>query len=276
MSEAIKLPDDALRRLQLILLDMLIEVDRICRKHNIKYKIIAGTMLGAVRHGGFIPWDDDVDVSMLREDYIRFRYVCKTELNDSKYFFQDDTTDPEYRWGYARIRKLNSEFVREGQEHLKMKTGIFIDIFPLDNIPDCYPLRLVHCFECFVLRKILYSEVGKRNRENSIVRYIYVLLNHIPAQFVFARFRKMSEYWNKHETTFNRILAFPPRAGWRLGSKRIWDEEMTEILFENRKFFVTAHYKTVLTWRYGDYMQLPPPEKRHWHPATKIVFPEED
>lgn len=275
MSGVIHLPEDALRRLQLILLDMLLELDRICRKYDIKYTIVAGTLLGAVRHGGFIPWDDDIDVAMLREDYIQFREVCKTELDSKKYFFQDDKSDSGYRWGYARIRRLGTEFVREGQEHLTMKTGMFIDIFPSDNIPDFYPARLMHCFECFVLRKILYSEVGKRKEKSRIKRTVYLLLNHVPKEYVFRRFDKMSKQWNKRRTKYNRTLAFPPRAGFWLGTPRIWDEEVTEILFEGHWFFTTAHYKTYLAWRYGDYMQLPPPEKRHWHQATKIVFPEE-
>ncbi len=129
---------ESLERLQAVLLELLIELDRVCRSHGIEYTLSGGTLLGAVRHGGFIPWDDDADIVMLRCEYEKFREACKTDLDASRFYFQDDTTEPEYRRGFGRLRRLHSEFVRCGQEHLKMRTGIFLDIFPRDNIPDFY------------------------------------------------------------------------------------------------------------------------------------------
>jgi lipopolysaccharide cholinephosphotransferase len=205
----------------------------------------------------------------------KFREVCKSELNTAKYFFQDHTTDPHYRWGYGRIRRTNSEFVRAGQEHLKMRTGMFLDIFPSDNIPDFYPARVINCFVCFILRKVLYSEVGRINEQSAVKRFVYKLMNMVPAHFAFRRFESMQRRFNMKKTKFNRTLAFPPRAGSWLGTPRKWDEDVTEISFEGHAFLTSAHYKEYLPWRFGDYMQLPPASKRHWHPATKISFPED-
>lgn len=85
----LELDTQTLRRVQLIQLEMLQEVDRICKKCSIHYNIIAGTLLGAIRHGGYIPWDDDADVAMLRDEYEKFRKACKTELDHSRFYFQD-------------------------------------------------------------------------------------------------------------------------------------------------------------------------------------------
>lgn len=95
----IQLDDNKLRQLQKIEIEMLLEIDRICRKHKINYTIIGGTLLGAVRHGGFIPWDDDADVAMLRPEYERFCKVCEKELDNTRFYFQDMDNTPGYRWG---------------------------------------------------------------------------------------------------------------------------------------------------------------------------------
>ena len=155
-----QIDNDTLRQIQMIQLELLVEVDRICKKCRIKYNIIAGTLLGAVRHGGYIPWDDDADVAFLRSEYERFRQAVKTELDDTRFYFQDNRRTKGYRWGYGKLRRKNTLFLREYQEHMPYKQGIFIDIFPLDGVPDNYILRSIKNFECFCVRKILWSKVG--------------------------------------------------------------------------------------------------------------------
>ena len=275
MDNTLELCPDQLRKLQMVLLDMMSEVDRICRKHDIKYTMIGGTLLGAVRHGGFIPWDDDVDLGMPRREYERFRAVCQTELDQDKFFFQDNTTDPDYRWGYARIRRKDSEFVRVGQEHMKMKTGIFLDIYPHDNVPDFYPFRILHATYCFILRKALYAQTGVVTGKNALVRFVYRILNVIPAAFVFRRLEKLAKFWNGRRTKYVRALTFPMPKDGSFGFLAHWYSDTSDMEFEGRIFKAMCAYDEYLKFKYGNYTVLPPEDKRHWHPAAVIRVPSE-
>ena len=265
--------EQELRSLQKVLLEMLIELDRICKLGGIKYCLFAGTLLGAVRHGGFIPWDDDLDVAMLREDYNMFRHVCKTELDESRFFFQDDTTDPHYRWGYGRIRRKGTEFVRLGQEHMKMRTGVFLDIFPMDGVPEFAPLRGLHNLYCFVLRKLLYAEAGRKTGKTAAARLWYDLLNKIPHTWTFKRFYRLTAC-NKRSKLV-RHLGFPQPKGRRYAFLREWFENLEDYQFEGINFPGIKAFEAFLTYHYGDYNQIPPPEKRHWHPVSKFALPNE-
>ena len=169
----IQLDDKSLRTLQLIELELLQEVDRICRKCGIHYNIIAGTLLGAVRHGGFIPWDDDADVAMLRGEYERFREACRTELDTDRFYFQDHTVTPGYRWGYGKLRRKDTLFLREHQEHMPYDQGVFIDVFPLDAVPESRVGRTIVNFDCFLLRKCLWARVGKIADKSGFRRTVY-------------------------------------------------------------------------------------------------------
>lgn len=113
----IEISEQTLRQIQMIQLEMLVEVDRICRKCGIRYNIIAGTLLGAVRHGGYIPWDDDADVALERPEYERFRQAVKTELDTSRFYFQDHRRTKGYRWGYGKLRRKGTLFLRISRAH---------------------------------------------------------------------------------------------------------------------------------------------------------------
>ena len=265
----IQLDGKTLRRVQLIQLELLTEVDRICKKCAIRYNIIAGTLLGAVRHGGYIPWDDDADVALLRPEYEKFRKACETELDQTKFVFQDHRNTPGYRWGYGKLRRKDTVFLREHQEHMPYMQGIFIDVFPLDNVPDNYLLRSIHNFQCFCIRKILWSEVGRVAHKNPVMRKWYGLLSRAPLKTVFDIYRRFMEKGNCKETKLVRILTFPtPNRTW--GYYRRWYEESVEIEFEGIAFQSIRDWDGYLTFKFGDYMALPPEEKRKVHPVTDI------
>jgi len=128
--------DENLRSLQLKELEILIEIDQICRKHNIEYWLDGGTCLGAVRHKGFIPWDDDIDIAMRLEDVEVFKKYAQEEFPEWL-FFQDKETDPSIRLSLIKVRNLNSYFVEYGNDFSKpYQKGIFVDIFPFIDYPN--------------------------------------------------------------------------------------------------------------------------------------------
>lgn len=272
-----ELTKEEFRKMQKLELDMLKEFDRVCRKHNIKYTILAGTMLGAVRHKGFIPWDDDADIGMLREEYEKFKDVM-FDLNPEICYFQDHTTDPGYRWGYGKLRRSGTEYVRVGQEHLKCKTGIFVDVFPLDDCPQSIVGQMVQDFYCFCCRKILWSEVGRISC-TGFYKLWYTMLSKIPTKVVFSL---LSLYTNKSRNSNNNLvrtlcytsigkLYFKHPLKQRYGLPKCWFIDCSEYEFEGVKLMGSTNYDEVLTFWFGDYMKLPPEDQREQHSACSYI-----
>lgn len=267
-----KMDAETLRRLQLAELELLLEVDRICRKNHIKYNICGGTLIGAARHKGFIPWDDDVDVRMLYSEYIRFRKACKKDLDRSRFFLQDFDSDPKYRWGYAKMLKKGTKYVRAGQEELGMKNGVWMDIFICDGIPASKFMRILHNGYCFVLRKLLWAPVGKKVCGSRFLRMWYSLLAKVPRSVPVSGIKLSRKLFPEEKSTALRALTFPDGMN---GLKRKWLGELTELEFEGHMLYAPKAYEEWLEWKCdgGDYMELPPIEKRVPHnPASYYEF----
>lgn len=266
----VKLEGELLRRLQMTEFEMLIEVDRICRKYNINYSLDGGTLLGAIRHNGFIPWDDDADVVMLRTEYDKFYKVCQKELDTERFFLQEYRTDKKYRWGYSKMRRNGTLFLREGQEHVKCNQSVFIDIFVYDNVPDQPIIRRLHLFLCYCIRKGLYSEVGRKNSKNSWLRLWYEMLYRIPRNIWFFIIKSVAYKTNRKQHELVRHMTHPYRKECRYGLPRECFDEYIEKDFEGHWFKIFRKYDLYLTKLYGDYMVLPPQDRRKTHPVSKI------
>ena len=270
MSKVKKLTDTDIKRMQKLELDMMCELDRVCRKHNINYVIYGGTLLGAVRHGGFIPWDDDMDIAMLRQDYEKFKKYAK-ELDPDICFFQDHDTDPEYIWGYAKLRRTGTKYIRAGQEHLKYKNGVFIDIEPMDDVPQSLLLQIIMDLDLFLLRKILWSRVAVKN-ETGLMKIIYSVLHLVPVSYVFKRYRSYQRKSRNRSMNNVRILSLPSLGkcyvktnpfSKKFSWPKKWILERKEYEFEGKKFYGPRDADAFLKYEYNDYMKLPPKEKRH-------------
>ena len=257
-----------LHELQMIEVEMLVEVDRICKKCGIRYCISAGTQLGAIRHKGFIPWDDDADVAFLRPEYEKFREACETELDHSRFYFQDYRNTKGYRWGYGKLRRKHTKFVRMYQEHMPYEQGVFIDIMPYDNVPDNFFARKIHNAHCFLYRKCFWAPLGKV-QENGIKKIAYTMLDKIPDKKLYDSYNKFIKKCNRKDTKRIRILTFPV-PGNENGYLRSCFENLTPVEFERVELMGMQDYNTYLTYKYGDYMVLPPVEKRKVHPVSKL------
>jgi lipopolysaccharide cholinephosphotransferase len=243
-----------LRKMQLRILDILVEVDRVCRKHNITYWLDWGTLLGAVRHGGFIPWDDDIDIAMLSEDLARFKEIAPKELNKS-FFLQTKETDPSYRLPFCKIRDLNSFYVTKHEDFTRdYHKGLFIDIFeivPYPNVNKKLTRFIMHWYQKINFFFCIKNDISLKNHLATIIFPIMKLgLDVIWSILNLGRKNRLG--LEKHFTsgkTYTREMIFP----------------IKDIVFEGKVFMGPSRPDLCLTEEYGDYMQLPPKEKRKVH-----------
>lgn len=258
----------SIKDVQDVELEILIEFDRICRKMNIPYQLCAGTLLGAVRHKGFIPWDDDVDVCMRRCDYDRFLQCCPQELND-KYFLQTCFTDPTCVVQFAKIRKNGTAYENALDASAKYHTGIWIDIFPMDNVnPNSlagkYQRLQVMFYYAFVTSSIRERVTHCKGLHKRLIRStFYNILKIVPKARIDKKLDEVYRKFNNEDTEYLGI--FTNGVG-----KNYWIDiqpsdgfyDLIELDFCGRKFMAPKNYDEILKNAYGDYMSYPPIEDR--------------
>lgn len=260
---------EELRQVQLTEKEMLEEVDRICVKRGIHYNMVGGTMLGAIRHGGFIPWDDDADIAMLRDEYEKFVEACKTELDGDRFYFQDIHATDGYRWGYGKLRRKGTAFIRLGQEDMPYEQGIFIDIFPLDIVPDGYIKQHVHKLQCFIMRKRLWSYVGATVEKNWFKRQWYKHWAKIPREKLIEEYDELVKRHRNEKAEMVRILTFPTPQG-TCGYYRKWYEDWSYYDFEDIKLQGAKDYEDWLTYKFGNWREIPPDSEQKIHPISYL------
>ncbi len=272
--------NDIMARVHRIQLEMSLEVKRICQKHQIKYSIIAGTLLGAVRHGGFIPWDDDMDIGMMRDEYEKFIAVAKDELKD-EYFIQTWETDLGFALPITKIKKNGTIFIERNSSKSNQHNGIYIDIFPFDNVPANtfrrkYQSVVTYILKRFLLIKLKY-EVWEENEilKKLIYKFVGLITKPISAKRIKKILNREMKKYNKIHT--ESIVTFGGSYGyWKETLKRSWLENLTDIKYESFMLSCPQNYIDYLTYFYGDYMTPPPEDKRYnRHKIIEIKFQEE-
>lgn len=265
------------------LLDILVEFDRICRTNNIKYSLAYGTLLGAVRHKGFIPWDDDVDVFMDRENFNKFCEICKNTKSEN-YFFQSKETEKKYPYNICRLRKNNTAMIYSAWKKSGIHLGIYIDIYPVDKIPDNTLLRKIQALFIIFLTPIRVARnavIYKNGASAHLGKFMYAVKNlcyGILRCFPSKLCDKLEEYFIKKYNNKSckmcgiicegGLLFAPSRDSMPFDVKYL--ERFKEIDFEGHKFMAISDTDGLLTHWYGDYMQLPPEEKRVMYHQPEI------
>lgn len=235
-----------------------------CDKHKLNYQLTYGTLLGAIRHKGFIPWDDDIDVHMPPKDYLKFLDLIKDEENND-YFVQNIDTEKYYHTFFTKIRKNNTCMVEEDWQYIKIHKGINIDIMPLIPYPDDNKLRKMTMFKLKVSGLLL----SKNNKTKSIKnKIIFGVLRLIP--------RKITNKWVSN--IIKGLLNFDGEYSeykLEINDKPIkvsWVEKSKVVPFEDRKYKIPFKYDDILTYMYGEYMTPPPEDERTGHGDIILSF----
>lgn len=249
---------------------MLHELNKICRKHNIKYTLAGGTLLGAIRHNGFIPWDDDVDVYMLREDYQKFREVVSTELSD-EYFYQSNETDPNYYYLYDKIRMNDTIFEEASLANYDIHQGVYIDIFPVDYTLSNKKIANAQYKKYKILRNILnskYIRLSSRHGKKKIEAFI------LKVMFFWIKKRTLYNLAEKIATKYNDgnfVRCFSSPDGFKEYFPTEYFTKLRYKEFEKGIFLIPENFDKILKDKYGNYLELPPKNRRETRHSLKRI-----
>lgn len=255
--------DGKLKTIQSILLGFLLEIDRICKKHNIKYFLAGGTLLGAVRHKGFIPWDDDADVMMLREDYDRFLEVLPYELPQNFAVQNDEKTS---HFPFTKIRINGTVFSTEFSSRFKdIHNGIFFDVLAQDQTSNNKLLRKIH-MRATASTRWLVLDKWRGTKVNANGKFSSFIANMLKTIFPLSFLEKMqntlmSQFKNKKDAKF--LFDSMGRNITRGEFPKQWLEDAVYVDFENVKLPIPKEYDKYLSYLYGDYMEMIPVSLRH-------------
>lgn len=258
--------DVTMHRLWEVELEILDVIHDVCVKYNLRYTLAFGTLIGAVRHNGFIPWDDDIDIVMPRKDYDKLISVWNTDV-PSGYILQFKENSPDFEQNFVKIRKDHTAFLQEESERVKeYHRGIFVDIAPCDRLaPNSFSRKLQY-FACAV--ELLYSKEHTSGTGGAVGTMEKLLLC-VPKRFhhtLRKQARRLMSHWNSRtdlpcfcsDTIQNCRRYFCPSML----------DAFKMVPFQGRQYFAIQNPDDFLRVRYGDYMQLPPEEERVWkhHP----------
>ncbi|MCI7589869.1 MAG: LicD family protein [Spirochaetia bacterium] len=264
-----------LRKLQLLELKIAKEIKRVCEKNNISYFLVGGTLLGAVRHQGFIPWDDDMDIGMLRSDYKKFIEVCSRDLGD-EFFLQTYQTDKAYGNFFAKIRLNQTHFTEYITSTISCHDGVFVDIFPYDFTSESEKERKKLISKINSLSNLYQYKKGYKMWSKDLLHMCY---------FYLCKFQGLFKTLSQIEDDVDKLLSlfdyptYPHVISYFDCTRQkeyisISDlNNLKDYIFEDTTFKGPLDAGVYLTAVYGDYMELPPEENRYnRHDVVNLDF----
>lgn len=253
-----------------LLLNILKEIDSFCAENNLTYYLAYGTLLGAVRHKGFIPWDDDIDISMPRPDYEKFISTFKS--NNSRYQVISRVKDKKYPYFFAKVHDTNT--ILDVETTFKFHLGVYVDIFPIDAIPLEKNLQKKFIRKFNFYRNIYNIKAIKYNNKRSIYKNLILLTSRLVTSFFSLSF--LSDKIDRISKTYgfsdHKLVSIAATTDQRL----ILDKELfsdgIKLRFEDMDANVPKGYIEILSKNYGNYLKLPPIEKQISHHKQKAFM----
>ncbi|WP_125142056.1 LicD family protein [Clostridium transplantifaecale] len=275
---------EVLARLQQEILSILDDFLKLCEEYHLEYFGIAGTGIGAIRHKGFIPWDDDIDIAMPRRDFEKFLKLVQKKMGD-KYLVLNAKTCPEYPLMTTRLVKRGTVFIEEVMKDVDCPFGIFLDLYVLDNVSDNPVMYQVQSWAAWfvsklmILRSIPRPTLAQKGFKAALIWSVCSFVNkgmnllHVSPEGLRRSCEAVCRKYEKRKT--NRMAFLPDTSPyWNLVDKRKYHPLKT-MEFEGRMMNFPGNIEEMLTNMYGDYMKLPPVEKRKTHYPYRLAFSDE-
>ncbi len=251
-----------MNRLQQELLNILECFIGVCKEHDLTWFLVNGSALGAEKYGGFIPWDDDMDVAMPRKDYEIFCQKAKESL-PSHLFLQNYKTQESFPFFYSKLRNMNTTFIEEGVQHLDICHGIYIDVFPLDGYPDGRLQQKVLQCKLKVLSSLQFC--GFENNLNWKKRLLRAFGYHKKTAKTLARMEKTVRQYQNTET----LCDYGDRYGKGCYPREIYQQHKPAS-FEHLQVYIPCAIDEYLTYKYGDWKTELPKEQQKSHHHTVV------
>lgn len=268
--------DETLKHLQKVQKMMLKDFIKICEENDILYFVNGGTLLGTIRHGGFIPWDDDIDLMMFRKDFEKLNKLMSEKPNE-KYRLINVLNEETYHYTWARFTLLNTELREWWADQVDYNVNIFIDIFILDNLPDNKIKRFIFKWRCYALNHMCNYSIVKFQNESKptemIQQLAYYILKIIPISPMTIKKRCIKTYKKYEDYESDEVCDFPALVLLPIYKRSDWLPPR-KAQFDELEVNVPNNPDAILKMIYGDYMKLPPEDKRFRPAPEKIDFGE--
>jgi len=279
--------ESVLKKLQEVELELLHDFIEICEKHSLQFFGFGGTAIGALRHQGFIPWDDDIDLALNRADYEKLCEIIDKEYND-KYYILRYETNKNYPLHTARMCKKGTIFHEHAMKNVDCSFGIFLDLYAFDNVPDDDAAMKRQAILVWIYSKLLIlcsieqpNLVGISGFKKNLVLFLceiaykFFKLIHLSTDSVYYKAKNLCTKYNNQETT--RLAYLPEARPYASMIKRTDLYPLQKLKFEDVEIYFPKDINAILEPYYGDtYMTLPPEEKRYNHCPYRLEFGEEE